>query len=447
MSSRNPAASNIGPVAETERLESIDVIRGVALLGILLMNIVGMGLPDPAYGDPSSAGGATGWNLWTWIITNVCFEGTMRAMFSMLFGAGVLLFTARSEKDQGLSVADAWYRRLIWLFLFGFVHAYLLLWPGEILYAYGLLGMFLFPMRNLSASRLAILGVALLLTGAVISILENRDVLQQYPVAMEAESIIKAGGTLTEEQTAAKEFWEGKMKEMKPDQKTKDDVVKGIRGGYLSAIATKAPFTVITHTSFYYRYAYFDILSMMLVGMACFKASVLQAKLPNRTYALMVLIGYGIGVPVNLYETMTFLRSEFSLVTYYKVALTYDVGRLSMVTGHVGLVMLMCRNRWLQGLQRALSAVGRMAITNYISHTLITTMVFVVFAQFGLWERHQLYYLVFAIWIFQLVISPLWLQHFYFGPMEWLWRRLTYMKGQPFRRKMPIIQTAESTNQ
>jgi uncharacterized protein len=113
------------------------------------MNIVMMGLPDESYGDPSVIGGVTGWNLRVWQITSLGFEGAMRAIFSMLFGAGVLLFTGKDgDKAAGVSVADAWYRRTIWLFIFGMIHAYVLLWPGDILYSYGLMGMFLFPFRR-----------------------------------------------------------------------------------------------------------------------------------------------------------------------------------------------------------------------------------------------------------------------------------------------------------
>ena len=165
MTANDPVPTSFpAPVGEGERINSVDVIRGVAVLGILLMNIVGMGMPDPAYWDPSGWGGDTGWNLGVWWANSVLFEGTMRALFSMLFGAGVLLFTGKGDqKDAGLSVADAWYRRTIWLFLFGIVHAYFLLWPGEILYAYGLMGMFLFPFRNVAPGRLFALGAALLL--------------------------------------------------------------------------------------------------------------------------------------------------------------------------------------------------------------------------------------------------------------------------------------------
>lgn len=428
-------ASLTSPVSESSRLGSLDVIRGVSLLGILLMNIVGMGLPDPAYWDPSGAGGDTGWNLRAWMITSLFFEGTMRAMFSMLFGAGVLLFTSKGEaKEAGVSVADAWYRRTIWLFLFGLVHSYLLLWPGEILYMYGLMGFFLFPLRNWTARGLAILGLGLLLTGAGASLVENSHVLQQHSLAQEAEAVKARNETPTREQTDALEYWEAKEKELKPDEATRQAFIDGVRGGYFSAVVTKAELSFMMQTMFHLRYSYFDILGMMLLGMAAFKWRILQAERSTGFYLTLVVVGYGIGLPVNWHETMTYHAGQFSVLKYYEVGLTYDLGRLSTMTGHIGLIMLFCRSGLLSGLRRALGAVGRMALTNYISQTLITTTVFVLFRQFGQWERHQLYFLVFGIWAFQLLLSPWWLARFYFGPMEWLWRSLTYWRRQPFRR-------------
>ena len=120
------------PVTRPQRLASLDALRGVAVLGILLMNIVGFGLPHWAYDDPTVAGGATGLNLATWITTSMLFEGTMRAMFSLLFGAGVVLLTSRLEARVSatpgpLSPADIYFRRNMWLIVFGIVHSYLLL--------------------------------------------------------------------------------------------------------------------------------------------------------------------------------------------------------------------------------------------------------------------------------------------------------------------------------
>jgi uncharacterized protein len=221
------------PVRETRRINSVDVIRGVSLLGILLMNIVGMGLPNPAYSDPTVYGGDTDWNLRAWWINSVFFEGTMRAMFSMLFGAGVVLFTGKDEeKAAGVSVADAWYRRTIWLFIFGLIHAYVLLWPGDILYSYGLMGMFLFPLRKVAPGKLFALGVALLLAGAGAYLFENIRALDLHTQATAAQEALKGGETLTKKQQDAIDKWNEKLEDWKPDTETKQEVVENMQAGY-----------------------------------------------------------------------------------------------------------------------------------------------------------------------------------------------------------------------
>src|SRR5689334_25018678 len=131
------------------RIEALDFVRGVALCGILLMNITGFGLPD-AYTNPQNSGGATGINLVTWIITEIGFEGTQRGLFSMLFGASVILFTTRLEVQGRADTADIYVRRNLWLVGFGMINAFVLLWHGDILYSYGIVALFLYPFRKLA---------------------------------------------------------------------------------------------------------------------------------------------------------------------------------------------------------------------------------------------------------------------------------------------------------
>lgn len=144
--------------------------------------------------------------------------------------------------------------------------------------------------------------------------------------------------------------------------------------------------------------------------------------------------GYGIGLTVNYLETMAYVHSNFDLIKYYELLKSYDLGRIPTMFGHIGLVMLFCQLHVLSFLKRALAAVGRMALTNYLMHSLIAAVVFVGFRQYGLWQRYELYYLVAVIWLFQLVVSPFWLKYFRFGPVEWLWRSLSYMKRPRFRK-------------
>ena len=133
-----------------ERVSGLDTIRGFALLGILLMNIAGFGLPFAAYDNPVPAGGYTGKNLLTWFVVSIVADGKMRAIFSMAFGASVYLLIDRLiRKGAAASAADIHYRRMLWLLLFGLIHGYLI-WSGDILYVYAMCGLVLYPLRKLS---------------------------------------------------------------------------------------------------------------------------------------------------------------------------------------------------------------------------------------------------------------------------------------------------------
>ncbi|HKQ81113.1 MAG TPA: hypothetical protein VJS42_02870, partial [Steroidobacteraceae bacterium] len=148
---------SISPTQGRERIASLDVIRGVAVLGILLINITAFGLPLQAYSDPSVYGGAEGANLWTWIITAMLFEGTQRGLFTVLFGASAILFTKRMEASQHPDATDLYFRRNLWLVVFGLVHGFLLLWFGEILFAYGVLALFIYAFRKAAPSTLLLI--------------------------------------------------------------------------------------------------------------------------------------------------------------------------------------------------------------------------------------------------------------------------------------------------
>jgi len=166
----------------SRRIESLDFIRGCALFGILIMNIVGMGL-GPAYDNPTIMGGDKGIDLWTWFVVNVTFEGTQRGLFSILFGAGVILFTSRPDST------DAYFRRNLWLIAFGLFNAWILLWGGDILYFYGLTALFLFAFRNLPGKKLLVLGVASFILGAAWTGLDTANLLNLHERSIAAEKI------------------------------------------------------------------------------------------------------------------------------------------------------------------------------------------------------------------------------------------------------------------
>lgn len=421
------------PIQKKARINSLDVIRGIALLGILLMNINGMGLPF-SYSDPTIAGGADGLNLKVWIVNNMLFEGTMRGLFTLLFGAGVILLTDRLEKNgAGIETADIYYRRILWLLLFGIVNVYVLLWHGDILYPYAIFGLMLFPLRNASIKKLIVVSCILLGIGILWDVSDYQNKLQIQSEVVEAQSLKEQGITLSDKQEITLKDWE-KFK----TKKTSEDVDKQIKlmhQGYFEVVKEKTKQNQYMQTWFPYRHWSWDILSFMLIGMAFFKLRIFHGERTNIFYLLMMFIGYAIGLSINYLETTMQLESNFDAMAILKADQTYQLGRIFTTLGHVGLFMLFIKSGILKILQKSLAAVGQMALTNYLMHSIITSIIFYGdgFSLYGELQRFELYYVVAGIWLFQLIYSPLWLKYFQYGPMEWLWRSLTYQKKQAFR--------------
>jgi uncharacterized protein len=428
-------SAGLAPVSASERIASLDVLRGFAVLGILWMNILLFGLPYWAYRNPSVYGNETGINLVAWLWSTILVEGKMRAIFSMLFGASLILITDRAaSRGAAESAADIYLRRTLWLAFFGLLHAYLLWW-GDILFYYGVAGLGLYPFRRLSPRALFVLGVLVLAVVIPQTLQETHQRIELRAQAQAADAAAQAGQTLTAEQIEAQRNWAEAKKEIQPDA---SDVAKEIevhRGSYREIFVTRAGYVVVEHTTEFYRWMVFDVVGMMLIGMGLMKLGVLSARLGTRSYAWMALTGFGISVPLTWLVSHHRLESDFALVQDVLRDSTYDLGRLTGALGYIGLVMLICRTGFLPRARARLAAAGQMALSNYILQTLICTTLFYGygFGLFGHLERYQVLALAILIWAFQLWLSPLWLRHFRFGPLEWLWRSLTYWKRQPMR--------------
>ncbi len=431
LTSNQPTAFQ--PTEKKSRINSLDVIRGIALLGILLMNINGMGLPF-AYSDPTIAGGADGLNLQVWIVNNMLFEGTMRGLFTLLFGAGVILLTSRLEKSgAGISTADIYFRRILWLLVFGLINAWILLWHGDILYPYAIFALMLFPFRHTSVKKLLIAGCVLIGIGVAWDISEYRDNLSLQKEGLEIAEMKKQVGELSEEQEGTLSEWEKFEKKHTPEEVK--EVIENMQKGYFAVVEEKSGLVQFMQSRLVYRLWTWDILSCMLIGMAFFKLRIFHGERTNRFYTLLILVGYAVGLAINFMETKMVLSDNFAALTLLKADQTYQIGRLFTTIGHVGLFMLFIKSGALRWLQKSLAAVGTMALTNYLMHSVITSIIFYGFgfSLYGRLQRYELYYIVFSIWIFQLIVSPIWLRHFQYGPVEWVWRSLTYQKKQPFR--------------
>lgn len=436
MATEESNTSAISPLVQTERIEALDILRGVAVLGILLMNIVGFGLPW-AYDNPTVAGGMDPPNYWAWVIPVLFFEGTMRGIFSLLFGASIVLLTDRMEKSgAGLKTADIHFRRMLWMLVFGVIHWVLLLWIGEILFAYSIGGLILFAFRKMAPKYLLMIAGALLITSVITSALEHQSLLDTSSAAAKASNAKAAGAKLTEEQNAIITEWQEAKGEFSPNAKDLEPIMEIHRGGYIEAVIEQFPMSYEFQWTYLPWWLIFDMISFMMIGMAFLGLGILSGHKSRQFYVYTMVGGYAVGLPLNYMEMQIFQNSGFALLGFSEAKITYEISRLAMVIGHLGLFLLIIQSGMLKRMQRVLAATGQMALTNYIAQTLICTALFFGFG-FGLFnqlERHELFYVVAAIWTVELIWSPIWLRYFRFGPLEWLWRSLTYWERQPLRR-------------
>lgn len=431
----NSLEASVAPLQKAERIQSLDIMRGIVLCGILLMNINGFGLAH-AYSDPTVSGGADSWNLVTWVTTNLFFEGTMRALFSLLFGVGMFFLLDRLEqKGAGIEAANIYFRRMLWLLVFGLIHGYLLLWTGEILFGYAIMGLLVFSFRNMPPKKLIASAVLLFSIGAFWSYCDYKKDLKYIANVAQAKEYTSDGKTLTRDLLEAAQKWE--RREWEQSAEGIQFYNENMRKGYTDVVAFLAPINRFYDKFYTYRYDLWDVLSMMLLGIAFFKLKILTAEKSYQFYIAMMLIGYGIGLTVNYFEIYNIYSNDFSYLSFSKTNITYDLGRVPVAIGHIGAIMILCKLPILNGLKFRIAAIGNMALSNYIMHSIICLFVFtgVGFGLFGKLQRYELIYVVFSIWIFQLIVSPIWLRYFHFGPMEWLWRTLSYQKKQPFRIK------------
>jgi len=435
-----------GPVGQGERIPSVDVLRGFALLGILVMNIGDYALPGNFDYNPSILGPLSKFSLWLWAGRFVLFEGKMRALFSMLFGAGVILLTSRLEKRGDAAISgDIFARRNMWLTLFGILHAYFLWW-GDILYFYGMTALlFLYPCRKLRARTLLIAGVAvvLLTAGYRVVRLEQRSHLAQRAAA--AERLQAAGQTPSDEQKDDMKAWQAVVEGTHPSKQELDKQTSEMRGGYASVFRQNVPQVISEQGAGFYRFGFCDSLGMMLIGMGLLQAGFLSGQLANRVYAWTALAGYAVGLPVGALSTWQVWRHNFDTLAIIRWEfLPYDIQRIFVAMANAAVVLMIVKAGAWKWATKPLAAVGQMALSNYLGTTVICVLLFDGYGLglFGKLKFYQLFYVVGAIWIFNLAASSIWLNYFRFGPMEWVWRSLTYWKRQPMLRGKPATNLA-----
>lgn len=472
MQPTQPARPRPTPVQDAQRAVSMDVLRGVAVLGILTMNIVSFALPGEAYINPMNdavnayAGEFAGMNRVVWWATFLFCDQKFMAIFSMLFGGGLIMMDRRGPMPIPPPIpgdapppplaslgnpevarlvpqiiparypprnpfAEIYYRRLLALFIIGMVHAYLL-WCGDILVAYAICACALYPLRRMRPAWLFAIGLAIMLVA--------------IPVDVVLGWLSRAGGGGRPE----------------TDAETVDSAVNAMRGGVASVLAHNAAETLVMQTFIFAIWTFWRTLGLMLVGMALAKWGVFANARPRGFYASLALAGYAIGLPLIAIGALRSIehRFDFSWAMLTDWHFNY-FGAFFVALAHVGVVMLCVRTGGpavaaghahpappepagtarrpaeLGPISSRLAAVGRMALTNYLMQTIICTTIFFGwgFARYAHYERATIYLLVPVVWALELFWSPWWLRRFRFGPFEWAWRSLTYWKLQPMRRE------------
>ena len=376
----DPAADSAAPVREGERITHLDMVRGVAVLGILLMNAVSYGLEEAAYFNISSAGTETGLDWVIAIFGEIFIDQKMMGIFSMLFGAGIVLFADRAAAKGARANWLSLWRNLL-LFGIGLLHT--ALWEGDILTTYAICSVILILSRNAPPKLLLAAGVACILV--------------IVPVAVAVQDGISANGR------ELGEFW-------------------------LSSGDSSGDVTFYILFDFFMR-----ALGMMLIGVALFRMGIFSGAKSPQWYRRAAIIGLGVGLPLAVLGVVIAEIEDYSPGIALLAAIPNTIGTLPVALGMVSLIILWNMRRE-TGAHRALQAAGRMALTNYLAQSIIGILVLRVALDPDDLSRSWILLFVLAVWMLQLAWSPVWLARFRFGPFEYLWRAATYGRFQPLRR-------------
>jgi uncharacterized protein len=404
-----------------DRHLSIDAVRGFAVLGILLMNIVGMGLPAFAYVDPTYAGLHGPADVWTWAVNNVLTDGKMRALFTMLFGASTVLIAERAEGGQP-GPMQTHYRRMFWLFVFGMIHAYFLWW-GDILVCYAVAGLFIFPFRKLDARLQIGIGVAIL-AGLLA---HNAVEAQQLFVLRDAA--VRPGAS-----AATVSAWQAASFTVAPPKSLGLGQIAGFGGGFMAALRARAQMAMLMQLVIEPPDGLPEAIGQMFVGMGLFRLGFFTLRWSTRAYAAVIAVGYLLAAPAMTWMAWMIWRAKFEPLTLHWWEVWQQVGRPLIALAHASVLLLIVRVGVAQIVVNRLAAAGRMAFSNYLMTSIITTLVFCGFGLglYGKLSRFELLGVVGGVWAFILVWSLPWLARFHYGPFEWAWRSLVRWSPQPF---------------
>lgn len=396
---------NYLPVQNKQRIISLDVIRGFAVLGILIMNIQTFALIFASYQNPTAFGDLTGINLLVWKLSHVLADTKFMTIFSLLFGAGIILMTRRLE-EKGIDSKGLHYRRMMWLLIIGLLHAYFL-WHGDILVSYSLIAMLAFLFRKKTVRTLTIVGLALILIPSLLTLLSGLSM----------------------------PFWpEDQISKMADQWLPKPELINkelaAFQGSWWDAVRFRWKVVLMMQISVIFYFGW-RILGLMLIGMALFRIGFLQAKLSYKKYFQILIICLIIGFALILYGMNKNFENGWDLKYSRFIGIQYNYwGSILVSLGYIAMLMIIFKRAFFAGKKSFLAPVGQMAFSNYLLQTIICTTIFYGygFGYYGKFTRIELIIVVLAVWIIEIFLSAFWLRHYKYGPFEWLWRSLSYRK-------------------
>ena len=413
MTKENASPVGLLPVQPTERILSLDVLRGFAILGILIMNIQNYSMIGAAYINPAAYGDLSGINKWVWIISQVLANSKFMTIFSALFGAGIILFWNKA-KSAGKRAGSLHYRRIFWLLIIGLIHAYFF-WYGDILVGYALCAVLVFLFRNAKPGWLLFFGLS----------------------SMMVPFLIYTWGGMTVE-FWPEENYKNSMESWLPVAESIQHELSAYRGAWLERIRERAGSAIFMETFYFLIKGSWHSGGIMLLGMALYKWDFLSASKSVKTYLTTMITGLLFGLPLIIYGILQNFKHEWfhDYSMWFGAQFNYW-GSLGISLAYISMIMLICKSGILAGFRRILGLVGRTALSNYLFQTLVCTFIFYGYGLglYGKVERWQQILIVFGVWTIQMIFTWRWMKRFRFGPGEWLWRSLTYWKIQPIRQE------------
>jgi uncharacterized protein len=413
-----------------DRILTLDVIRGVAVMGIFSVNVIAFAMIEAAYFNPAAYGGHTGANLALWAANMVLIDGKMRTLFSMLFGASMLLVIEKAEAS-GRSGWWTHFRRMAVLLAFGLTHYYFI-WFGDILSLYAVSGLIAFLFRRLPVEKLVALGAALLV-GSML--LFSGLIYSQFQADLAAHA---PGAT-----KAAVKAWNDGFGSFFPSASEigKDRALHlGSYAGFVrhnlhewtSVFADNVPFMV-------------DTVGLMLLGMAGYRSGFLTGHWSDERYCRVAILTLAVGTLAGAATVANDIRSHFSILALFGAFLVAETPFITvMAAGYAALIILLSRRAG--PLTRRVAAAGRCAFTNYLGTSILASLVFNGWGLglYGSLSRWQAWLLAPIVWTIMLLWSKPWLDRFHYGPFEWAWRSLSRGRLQPMRktRTAPAVASA-----